>query len=192
MAYEESRAIILKADPEQFRVTVLDEQRGKVRAIFFGTLSAGTLLRATLTPHSSIPTLRCLEMVAMPCVLARTHIGWLHLILALVDACVPAGGGIGTLFDQIAWLCSAPLTLDKSLQILYCAKMVVSLGLHANNDGICEHCIYILHATRVDTLHQMALHDACASQLVEWISSSIKHHVGSGMVPYIYNTHYEE
>ena len=97
MKLSESYAVILKTDHEQFRITLLDEQMGKVRALFFGVTSPGMVVRITLNTKTQMPSASLVEIVSSPIALARADIWWLHSVLALINASVPLGSGIGPL-----------------------------------------------------------------------------------------------
>lgn len=183
MKQTESYAVVLRADHEQYRVTVLDAQLGKVRAVFFGVVSPGMVVRVQINTKTHIPAVSLLEIIEAPFALARSDIWWLHTILALVDASVPLSSGIGLLYEQLLWLCRADTPLDKQLQMRYCAKMITTLGLQRVMDQLCTRCMHSLQVTSVDNLQALSLDSECSSRLATWVIGSIEEHVGSSLAP---------
>lgn len=185
MKLQDSYAVVLRADHDRYRITLLNEQLGKVRGVFFGTVSAGMIVRVQVNMKMQMPMVSLLEIVAAPFMLARADIWWLHTILALVDASVPLGSGVGHLYEQLVWLCKTDTVLDKQLQIRYCAKMITTLGLQRAVDQLCTLCMHLLHVTSVDNLRAVSLDSECASRLTTWVAGSIEEHVGLAFVPYM-------
>ena len=185
MKSSESYAVVLKADHEQFRVTLLDQEIGKVRAIFFGTVSPGMVVRLHINTKTQMPYATLLEIIASPMALARLDIWWLHTMLALINTSVPLGSGIGPLYEQLVWLCQKDMPLDKELQMRYCAKIITTLGLQRVVDQLCTLCMHSLQVTSVDKLKSIALDSECSLRLAEWVTGSIEEHVGSFFAPYV-------
>lgn len=192
MRAAESYGIILKTEPEQFRATLFDEQKGKVKLIFFGAASPGMIIRARIQQTTHIPQLQLIEIISAPLALARANIWWFHMILALIDACVPYGSGIGPLYDQLIWLCQTDLPLDKELQMRYCAKIITTLGLQTLVGSLCTLCMHRLHATPVDRLTDLALDSECSLRLATWINRSIEEYISPSLNLYMQHTHYRE
>ncbi len=185
MKLQESYAVVLRADHDQFRITLLSEHMGKVRALFFGTLSAGMVVRVQINTKTQMPMVSLLEIIAAPLMIARSDIWWLHTIFALIEASVPLGSGLGAVYEQLLWLCKTDTVLDKQLQIRYCAKIITTLGLQRAIDQLCTLCMHSLHVTSVDNLCAVSLDSECASRLATWVAGSIEEHVGSAFVPYV-------
>ena len=192
MGNAESYGVILKTENEQFRVTIFDEYKGKVKAIFFGSVSPGMIVRTRMTQTTHIPHLQLMEIITAPMLLARTNIWWFHMILALIDASVPYGSGIGPLYEQLVWLCQHDEALDKELQMRYCAKIITTLGLQTVIGRLCTRCMHRLHITSVDKLTELALDSECSLRLAEWITHSIEESIGSSLQFYMQHTHYRE
>lgn len=192
MIAPESYGIIVKTEPEQFRATIFDEYKGKLKAVFFGTASPGMIVRMRITETNHMPQIQLLEILAAPMALARNNIWWLHMILALIDTCVPLGSGAGPLYEQLLWLCLTDTALDKELQMRYCAKMIATLGLHTTVEPLCAACMHKLHRVGIDKLAALAFDISCASRLKAWINHSLKDHIGPSLELYMQHTYHEE
>lgn len=188
MVTSESYAIVLRTDPERFRITVFDQYKGKVRAAFFGELSPGMVIRVHIVTKTHLPQIQLKEIVGSPCVIARANIWWLHTLFGLLDACVPLGSGVGPLYEQVLWLCMRDVLVDNQLQMRYCAKIVTTLGLHRTLHQLCKSCVYALHTTSVDNLESLNLDSECSLRLADWVKCSIEEHVGSSFVEYMQNS----
>jgi len=186
MKHCESYAVVLKHDPELFRITVLDNQLGKVRALFFGAASPGMIVRVHINTKTHMPQLSLFEIMAAPMTLARCDIWWFHMMLALIDLSVPLGSGIGPLYEQLAWLCYEDIPLDKQLQMRYCAKIMTTLGLQRALNQLCAPCMHALQVTSVDNLGSIPLDSECSSRLAQWVIGSIEEQVGSSLVAYMH------
>jgi hypothetical protein len=192
MKQSESYAVVLKSDHEQFRITVLDCQLGKVRAIFFGTVSPGMVIRVQINTKTHMPHLTLLEIMAAPMALARSDIWWFHMMLALIDLSVPLGSGVGSLYEQLVWLSYEDMPLDKQLQMRYCAKIMTTLGLQRMVDQLCTVCMHALQVTSVDKLESLPLDSECSSRLAQWVAGSLEQHIGSPLVAYMHTKNYSD
>lgn len=173
-----SYAVVLRADHEQFRVTLLDRELGKIRALFFGLVSPGMVVRVQLNTKTHLPHASLLEIMASPMALARSDIWWFHALLALIDTVVPLGSGIGPLYEQLLWLCYRDIPLDNQLQMRYGAKMITILGLQPAANQLCTVCTHALQRAPVGDLQYVELDAECAAQLGAWVIRQVEEHIG--------------
>jgi hypothetical protein len=175
--------IVLRAYHERSRITLLDGLQGKIKGLCFSKISPGTVVHYRITPSATLPHIHIQEIIAVPFNSARHNIWWLHFMIALIDAYVPLGSGIGEIYNQFLWLCTIDPMMDNMLQMRYCAKLLVTLGLHASLKRLCEHCIAALHYTAVNNLSNLLLDSECTVQLSIWIHQSIREHGGTDIIP---------
>lgn len=192
MIFTDSAAIVLRTDLEQFRVTLFDAQRGKIRAVFFDTVSPGMIIKIHITSKNPLPHAQLKEILEVPLQQGRVDIWWFHMVLSLIDTAVPLGSGIGPLYEQLTWLCSRDQALDKRLQIRYCAKIITTLGLQSVLGQLCNRCMSSLHTTTVDDLGNLSFDSTCSTHLAAWVTHSMKEHVGPSFVLYMQNKDYWE
>jgi hypothetical protein len=184
MYREEMRmAIVLHAQRDRSRITILDSTQGKNIFLCSDYLSAGSYIMYRISSIQGVARLILHDVFAIPLKLAAFALPFLHHVLELCDFGIPLGSHIPEVYDFLVWLCTEVKMPETHFrQELFVAKILMILGLHATRLSLCHLCTLRIHRVSVDTFDALDLDLQCTERLQLWIVSCLEEHVSTPLL----------
>ena len=126
------------------KLLLLDAQRGKIEVTYrehqsrIQQLVHGAHINYKFEAHNARPSIAHINIMAMPCHLARTNISFFHMILELCHHFIPINSNTEPIFELVHYLFTTPSTLSQSAQYLALCRFFALVGMYPEELPIAE------------------------------------------------------
>lgn len=163
--------IILRADQQKQKVTILDSKQGKNVLLYTGYIPICSHIIYSVINKGGISRLIMQELWYVPLSVSVEGLTFLHQVAMLCDYAIPIGLSVPDVYDVVQWLCATvPLssnTIPNKHIILM--KLCTLFGVYTIQESVCACCLHLLHTIPIELLHSITFHVRCLEELELWI-----------------------
>lgn len=170
--------IVLKVPTSrQQSYVVMDNMEGKILInISRMVLQAGSLISYHVQRKKTFWNIESIELVHVPCELAKNDILFLHHLLELCYYCLPIGSCARNLVDLFCTIyqmnCPVLHIIKKSIVL----KLLVLLGIYPEEMILRFKNFHVIATESIDTITQAILNLGIEEELDQWLKSCITCH----------------
>ncbi len=167
--------------PKKHKISLLDEQLGRIEGLFLHTtllqtISAGTLISYEVYQKGNLHRIEAVSIQAVPLKAAKYDIYFLHHVLELCYYFLPLHHAMPSIFDLINFITQSSEQLNESLQKkLLLLRFFSHLGIHPEQDLCLSDSLHNLLSQPIDSMLKMDVMIA-ESKLERWLLSCIETH----------------
>lgn len=175
---KKNTGIILKTSTKtRDLMVIMDDREGKITTQIRGNIpSIGSLITYNAHQKNSWWNIDSIELLEMPCALAKHDILFLHHLLELCYYCLPIGSCARDLVSFFHALYQRDPNCSRAMQKSIIFKLVVMLGMYPEEMVLHVKKFHNIAQESIDTVSQVILNLEIEQELDQWLKSCIMSH----------------